>query len=77
VGGDRPPVVASAGLLVGREDEAEFIEAFIDRIPTESGALLLEGEAGVGKTALLEVAASRAAAASVRVLPAPWLAVGT
>jgi DNA-binding CsgD family transcriptional regulator/tetratricopeptide (TPR) repeat protein len=57
-------------LLIGRDHEAEIIGAFVDRAASEGGALLVEGEAGVGKTALLAVAAARAAAAGIRVLPA-------
>src|SRR5258708_332291 len=64
------PLIASAGLLIGRDHEAEFIGAFVDRAASEGGALLVEGEPGVGKTALLEVAAARAAAAGIRLLPA-------
>ncbi|HXB48997.1 MAG TPA: LuxR C-terminal-related transcriptional regulator [Streptosporangiaceae bacterium] len=65
-----PRAVASDGSLVGRDSEAEFIGAFIDRAAAEGGALRIEGAAGVGKTAILGVAADRARAAGIRVLPA-------
>jgi MoxR-like ATPase len=60
----------SDGSLVGRDIEAEFIGAFVDQAAAEGGILLIEGEAGVGKTALLGVAADRARAAGIRKLPA-------
>ncbi|WP_345430338.1 helix-turn-helix transcriptional regulator [Actinoallomurus vinaceus] len=54
--------------LIGREKEIEFVGSFVERAAVEGGALLLSGEAGVGKTALLEVAVARAKAAGVGVL---------
>jgi len=46
--------------LLGRSDEVELIEALLaGRGPAGSG-LLLRGDPGVGKTALLDVAAARA-----------------
>ncbi len=59
----------SGGLLVGRDHDAEFIGTFVDRAAVGGAALLVEGEAGVGKTALLGVAAAHARAAGIRVLP--------
>src|SRR5437763_11856779 len=38
--------------LVGREEELRRIEAFLDRATAGSAALLLEGDAGIGKTTL-------------------------
>ena len=44
--------------LVGRGRELALIGAFLDRAATAGEALLLCGEAGAGKTALLDAAAS-------------------
>ncbi|GGM62243.1 AAA family ATPase [Dactylosporangium sucinum] len=56
--------------LVGRDDEIAVLRSFLDAAAGSGGALLLVGEPGVGKTALLRVAADDAAAARVRVLAA-------
>jgi predicted ATPase len=47
-GTDAPPD------LLGREAETERLDALIDGLPTAGGALILRGEAGIGKSALLE-----------------------
>src|ERR1700759_1720357 len=48
-------------MLVGREDERRRLEALLDAARTgRSGALLLRGPAGIGKTALLRWAESAA-----------------
>lgn len=52
--------------IVGRDDELEQVEAFLDGPPP--GALLLEGEAGIGKTTVWGAAAEAAEARGVRVL---------
>jgi DNA-binding CsgD family transcriptional regulator len=54
--------------LVGRGEEVSFLRSFLAR--TAGGALLVTGDAGVGKTAVLEVAAAAAADAAVRVVRA-------
>src|SRR4029077_9256629 len=47
--------------LVGRADECTQIDELLDSIRNgSSGALVVRGEAGVGKTALLDYAVSRA-----------------
>ncbi|MGI5499348.1 helix-turn-helix transcriptional regulator [Lentzea sp. CA-135723] len=46
--------------LVGREEDIERVRAFVDSASTQGGALLLSGEAGIGKTELLEFAAAHA-----------------
>ncbi|HUB75421.1 MAG TPA: ATP-binding protein, partial [Solirubrobacteraceae bacterium] len=61
---------ASAGgfELVGREDLLEAIDRFLDARPGEARALVLEGEPGIGKTALWEAAARSARARGLHVL---------
>lgn len=69
VGGDvaRP---GAAGPVFGREDDVRLLRAFVDRASIEGGAMLLSGEAGVGKTVLLDVAEAHASAIGARVLRA-------
>jgi DNA-binding CsgD family transcriptional regulator len=59
-----------ASPVVGRQQEIRRLQAFIAQIAVQSGVLLLTGEAGVGKTVLLDLAATEAATAGVRVLRA-------
>ncbi|MFE2913713.1 AAA family ATPase [Kitasatospora indigofera] len=59
----------TAGPLVGREHELARVTAGPAR-ERESGALLLSGQPGIGKSAVLEAAAGAAAAAGTRVLRA-------
>jgi DNA-binding CsgD family transcriptional regulator/tetratricopeptide (TPR) repeat protein len=54
--------------LIGREREIERVEAALGRLPHGAGALLIRGEAGIGKSALLEVARRRAAELGAREL---------
>jgi DNA-binding CsgD family transcriptional regulator len=68
--GSDTPIGQAPGSLIGRADDLEYITAFVDRAAVSGGALLLSGEAGVGKTALLEAAAAQAEAAGGRVLRA-------
>lgn len=56
--------------LLGRENELATIEAKIENLGTQGSALVLRGEPGVGKTALLQAAAARAASRGVLVLTA-------
>ena len=51
----------------GRIAEMQSIEMFLDAIPGGTRALLLEGEAGMGKTTLVEEALARTRASSIQV----------
>ena len=63
----RPVIATEAAPLRGRRRELAELDALISRARTgRSGALVVSGEAGVGKTALLDHAATRAAT-SIRV----------
>ena len=58
------------GQLIGRDPDVEFVCGFVDEAAVRGGALLVSGDAGVGKTALLDVAALHAEAAGTRVVRA-------
>ena len=61
VAGADPKAVGLAGrLLVGRSQELERLAEMIDQVGTRGGALVVRGEAGIGKSALLEAVAKRA-----------------
>ena len=59
-----------ATALAGRDRDLGVIQAFLDQASAGGAALLLTGQAGVGKTALLDAAQQRATAVGVRVLRA-------
>ena len=54
--------------LIGREPESKRVEAVLDRLHERGGALLVRGEAGIGKSSLLRLAGDRACALGVRTL---------
>ena len=56
--------------LTGRAGDLELIRSFVGMAAVRGGVLLLSGEPGVGKTALLDAAASEASASGLRVLRA-------
>ncbi|MCX4908937.1 LuxR family transcriptional regulator [Streptomyces sp. NBC_00878] len=56
--------------LVGREADLRRIDSFLKGVSAVGGTLLISGEPGVGKTALLAAAVSRAADAAVPALHA-------
>ena len=54
---DDSPLDGSPPSTFGREGDLSLIQAFIDHAARSGGALLLTGDAGVGKTVLLAEAA--------------------
>src|SRR6202047_3184891 len=59
--GESPPVLSSGGRLIGREREREVLDRLLDGVRGgRGGVLVVDGEAGVGKTALLEYAVEAA-----------------
>jgi DNA-binding CsgD family transcriptional regulator len=55
------PVLSSGGRLLGREREREVLDRLLDGVRRgRGGVLVADGEAGVGKTALLEYAVGAA-----------------
>ncbi|MET8769132.1 AAA family ATPase [Streptomyces sp. NPDC004658] len=61
---------ASGTLLVGREAELRTLDSFFSRARRDGAVLLLSGEAGVGKSVLLNAAVARAEAVGARVIRA-------
>ena len=59
-----------AAVLVGRTGELALVRAFAERARIDGEALLLFGEPGVGKTALLDAVAESASGSGTRVLRA-------
>ena len=60
----------TGGRLFGRDAELAQLDAFIATAAVSGGGLLLTGDAGVGKSVLLDATAARATANGVRVLRA-------
>ena len=58
----------TTGELIGRNDEVARIDAVLDRVREHGGALLIRGEPGIGKSALLDQARGRASALGARIL---------
>ena len=70
-----PPGVGSASTpmeaeLIGRDDELRRVQRFVEAVPSGARALLIAGEAGVGKTSLWQAAVDRARAAGMRAVAA-------
>jgi DNA-binding CsgD family transcriptional regulator/tetratricopeptide (TPR) repeat protein len=71
--GISPPVAPQQGVpepLVGRDREVALLRAFLAGAATDGGCLILCGEPGVGKSALLAAATHEARSAGSRVLQA-------
>ena len=56
--------------LIGRDEELQRVQRFLEAVPASGRALLIAGEAGVGKTSLWQSAVGRAQAAGMRVIAA-------
>ena len=56
--------------IIGRREELQALARFIGAVPTGGSALLLEGDAGIGKTALWQEGTAAAQRNDVRVLAA-------
>ena len=54
--------------LVGRDKELELLRSFLVKVSSDGGSVVLSGEPGSGKTALLDAAGSLALQADIRVL---------
>jgi len=54
--------------LIGRDDEVARVDALLDRVRDRGGALLIRGEPGIGKSALLGRARGRASSLGARTL---------
>jgi DNA-binding CsgD family transcriptional regulator len=63
-------VETSAGSFFGRERDVAALTAFVEQAGRDGGAVLVTGDAGVGKTALLDVVAADARRRGVPVLRA-------
>ncbi|GAA1276604.1 LuxR family transcriptional regulator [Sphaerisporangium rubeum] len=60
----------SAASLIGRETETRRLTDMIDRVHDQGGSLLVRGEAGIGKSALLATATTLATTRGLKVLTA-------
>jgi DNA-binding NarL/FixJ family response regulator len=65
---DSAAVAGSSPTLVGREEELGRLLGLVGRLPRRGGALVIRGDAGVGKSALLAAACARAPEHGVRLL---------
>ncbi len=59
----------SVELLFGRDREIDILDDVVDQAADRDGVLVLRGEAGIGKSALLAVARTYAIGHGMRVLP--------
>ena len=66
----RPRTIAPMRTIIGRDAELAAVRAFLARDAGGCGVLLLEGDAGIGKTTVWEAAASLASKLGYRVLTA-------
>jgi hypothetical protein len=58
----------ATGELIGRYDEIARVDALLDRVRDRGGTLVIRGEPGIGKSALLQLARDRASSLGARTL---------
>jgi hypothetical protein len=63
-----PMASLASDALLGREQELRAIDGLLDGIRDRGGSMLVRGEAGLGKSALLDEAEARATARGIAVL---------
>src|SRR5688572_6331644 len=63
-------VTLAASDVIGRDKELAALNGFVASAESLPGALLLEGDAGIGKTTLLRAGIATAARSEIRVLSA-------
>src|ERR1700746_1123891 len=66
---DTDRTAAAAPPLLGRDRDLAELYALVDGIEDRGGALVVRGEAGIGKSALLAAASERALGRGVTVVP--------
>src|SRR4029077_2708153 len=64
-----PEVMATAE-LIGRDEEWEIVDSLVGHVADGGGSLLIRGEPGIGKSALLERARRQASAMGAQTLTA-------
>ena len=67
-GTDTEEVASASGVLLGRDREQSELYALIDGIEKRGGALVVRGDAGIGKSALLAAARERAVRRGITVV---------
>src|SRR4051812_38871043 len=65
---------ASPAGLIGRQQDLDVVRSFAEEASVSGGALVIAGELGIGKTALLDAVATEAEAAGTTVLRAAGVA---
>lgn len=67
---ESPDRETTSDRIIGRAEELQALARFVDAIPVGGHALLLQGDAGIGKTALWQEGTAAARRSDVRVLAA-------
>lgn len=65
-----PGDITAVDRMIGRDEDVAWIGAFVDRMVSSGGSVLLSGDAGIGKSTLLDAGAAEARRRGMRVLRA-------